>query len=100
MRPPAGWMIVFVGSCNVASSADALVESRVTFAAESRRAVVLRFGGLVQPEFENKLFTRLLLIKWQWSSVSAGVPCHFLPHVLFHMHPPCSSPRFAVRCCL
>ena len=63
MRPPAGWMIVFVGSCNAAMSAEALVESRVTFAAESSRTVVSRFGGLVQPDFEDKLFTRLLLIK-------------------------------------
>ena len=65
MRPPAGLMIVFVGSCKVASSAGASAENKETFAAESTRAVICRFDGLLQPELVDKLFTILLLIKWQ-----------------------------------
>ena len=63
MRPPAGWMIVLVGSCIDDSSAGAWVESKETFAAESSSAVVCRFVGLLQPELEDKLFTKLFLIK-------------------------------------
>ena len=58
-------MMVFVGSCNGASSAKACADSKVTFAAESKRAVVSRLGGLVQPDLVEKLLTRLLLIKLQ-----------------------------------
>ena len=58
-------MIVFAGSCKVASSAGASTESKETFAAESTRAVVCRFDGLLQPELVDKLSTRLLLINWQ-----------------------------------
>ena len=47
-------MIVFVGSCNGASSAEASSDSKVTFAAESKRAVVLRLGGLAQPDLVDK----------------------------------------------
>ena len=63
MRPPAGWMIVLVGSCNVALFAGAAEERRETFAVESTSAVVCRSGGLLQPEWIDILFTRLLLIR-------------------------------------
>ena len=64
MRPPAGWIMVFVGSCNDVSSAGASDESKETFAAESTSAVVFKFGGLVQPDLVDKLFTKLFLKKW------------------------------------
>ena len=65
MRPPAGWIIVFVGSCNDVSSAGASDESKEMFAAESTSAVVFKFGGLVHPDLVDKLFTKLLLISLQ-----------------------------------
>ena len=43
-------MMALVGSWIAASSDVAFVESKDTFAAESRSAVVSRSSGLVQPE--------------------------------------------------
>ena len=50
MRAPAGWMMALVGSWIDASFDAAFVESKDTFAVESRSAVVSRLSGLVQPE--------------------------------------------------
>ena len=58
-------MMVFVGSCTDASSAGASAESNETFAAESTRALVYRFVGLLQSDLVDKLSTKLFLIKWQ-----------------------------------
>ena len=47
-------MMVLVGSCNCASFAEACADNKVTFAAESKSAVVSRLGGLVQPDLVEK----------------------------------------------
>ena len=66
-----------------------------TFAAESTNAVLSRLGGLLQPEVEEILFAKLMLILFVFS---AGLPRHLVSHPLFHLAPPCSSPRFAFLC--
>ena len=91
-------MKVLVGSCVVASCAGALVLRRDTFAAESTSAVVSRLAGLVQPESENILFVKLLLTELSFILDSAGMHHHFAFQFEFHVHPPCSSPLFAVLC--
>ena len=46
---PAGWRIIFVGSCVVESLAGAPLANNDTFATESTSAVVFMSGGLAQP---------------------------------------------------
>ena len=91
-------MMVFVGSWNEASSAGAWADSKVTFAAESKNAVVFRFGGLVQPDGEKMLFAKLLLTLLSILSPSAGSPRQ-LSQPLWCWHPVASPcPRFAFLC--
>ena len=46
---PAGWNIVFVGSCVADSLAGAPLANNHTFAAESTSAAMFMSGGLAQP---------------------------------------------------
>ena len=49
IRAPESWIIVLVGNLGVNSLAGALSEISDTFAAESKKSVLLRFFGFEQP---------------------------------------------------
>ena len=83
----------------MASIAGAWAASKVTFAAESKNAVVFRFGGLVQPDGEKMLFAKLLLTLLSLLSPYAG-SLRQLSQPLLCWHPfvsPC--PLFEFLCC-
>ena len=92
---PFGCMMIFFSSQMSAVFAGARLSSKVTLDDEYISAVVFILLGLVQPGFNIKLFTKLLL--YTFIFFPAGAPHQFLgTHRSFQLAPHLVSPCFDV----
>ena len=92
-----GYMMFLLGSWMAAVLAGARSSKILTFDAESNSSVLWMSFGFLQPGFDVKIFTKLLVTKLY--ALPACVTYHFSFQFWFHFAPTFSLPCFSVSLC-